>query len=354
MYISSVAMRQFRNYSDAEYRFAEGVTIITGSNGIGKTNILEALHIVATGKSFRDADDLLTQHDKTWWRITAEVDDVTRDIRFKDNQKSITINDKTYKRLSTHTTLPVVLFEPDHLLLIHGSPQSRRKYIDTVIATITPGYATILRRYERAMAQRNRLLKSPDIDHDQLFVWDVGLSELASKIVAARKKYIDEWNKSLSQHYQDISQNTDTISVTYSDESETHRYAQTLLSRLRESFDRDRMVGSTSHGPHRDDYMFFIGTNNMAHTASRGEIRTLLLALKYHEAEKLHILHNTPALFLFDDVFSELDELRQANVLAKHATHQIVITTTHVQPAQRKKYTVLDISSTKQPSQGSL
>ena len=344
MNISTLRLQQFRNYKDTSFTFADGVTVITGQNGVGKTNILEALHIVATGKSFRDPDDLLTQHNKDWWRITAEDTGTTRDIRYKDAQKSITINDNVFKRLSVNTALPVVLFEPDHLMLVHGSPQSRRKYIDTVIATITPGYATLLRRYERAMAQRNRLLKSPEIDHDQLFVWDVGLSELATKIVFARTQYIDGWNQTLTRHYGEISHSGNTITVAYSDTTPQERYTQTLLTKLRDSFDRDRLIGSTSYGPHRDDYTFFIDTKDMAHTASRGEIRTLLLALKYHEAEKLRVLHDSPALFLFDDVFSELDESRQANVLEKHAEHQIIITTTHVSNAQRKKYSVIDIS----------
>lgn len=343
MQISSVRLRQFRNYSNDTFRFAEGVTILTGNNGVGKTNILESLFVTATGKSFRDADDLLTMHGKDWWRITAEAEENTRDIKYQGGQKTITINDKVFRRLSPHTALPVVLFEPDHLLLVHGSPQSRRKYIDTVIATITPGYTTLLRRYERAMAQRNRLLKLPQVDQDQLFVWDVAMSELASKIVAVRTQYIEGWNTALTGHYQDISQDKDDISVRYSDTTPQQQYAHTLLTKLRDSFERDRLVGSTSHGPHRDDYTFYIDTNNMAHTASRGEIRTLLLALKYHEAERLRIVHDSPALFLFDDVFSELDEARQSNVLAKHTEHQIVITTTHVSAAQRKKYSVIDV-----------
>ena len=345
MNISTLRLQQFRNYQDATFTFADRVTVITGQNGIGKTNILEALHIVATGKSFRDPDDLLTQHNKDWWRITADYDGLTRDIRYKDTQKSFTINDKVFKRLSVNTALPVVLFEPDHLMLVHGSPQSRRKYIDNVISIITPGYATLLRRYERAMAQRNRLLKSPEIDHDQLFVWDVGLSELATKIVYARRQYIDGWNQTLTGHYQEISHSNDTINVTYSDTVSLDRYTQTLLTKLRDSFERDRLIGGTSYGPHRDDYIFSIDKKDMAHTASRGEIRTLLLALKYHEAEKLRTLHDSPALFLFDDVFSELDESRQANVLDKHKEHQIVITTTHVNAKQRKKYKIIELPS---------
>lgn len=330
MIISSIHLRQFRNHHNSEFKLDPKVTIITGKNGAGKTNILEAIYVAATGKSFRDPDESLTEHTKDWWRIEADTENEHRDVRYKDAQKTILINDKSFKRLGTAHTLPVVLFEPDHLQLVHGSPQSRRKYIDTIISTITPGYATLIRRYERVIAQRNRLLKSPHLDHDQLFVWDVALGELATKIVEQRLQYITRWNNSLSEHYQDISEKTDEIMVGYSEVVVVAHYTQKLLTKLRDSFDRDRMIGSTSHGPHRDDYTFYMNKKDMVHTASRGEIRTLLLALKYHEATQLEIMHKSSPLFLFDDVFSELDETRQSSIINKQSSHQIVITTTHV------------------------
>lgn len=343
MSITKIHLRQFRNNTDTTYDFSDGVTIITGKNGIGKTNILEALYVASTGKSFRDPDDQLTQHNKKWWRVVCTTDNEVRDIRYKDDQKSITINDKTFKRLSTQHSIPVVLFEPDHLMLLHGSPQSRRKYIDAAIAVITPGYATIVRRFERVLAQRNRLLKAPNLDQDQLFVWDISLSELATKIVEARQRYIEGWNHTLTIHYQDISGQKEQISVTYSDSTVPEKYTQSLLGKLRDTFDRDRAIGSTMHGPHRDDYTFYIDEKNMVHTASRGEVRTLLLAMKYHEAECLEKIHSTPALFLLDDVFSELDEARQASVLSRSSHHQIVITTTDLHHLDAKVYKAANI-----------
>lgn len=343
MSITKIHLRQFRNYTDTTYEFSDRVTIITGKNGIGKTNILEALYVASTGKSFRDPDDQLIQHNKTWWRVVCTTENEERDIRSKDGQKSITINDKTFKRLSTQHSIPVVLFEPDHLMLLHGSPQSRRKYLDASIAVVTPGYATIVRRYERVLAQRNRLLKSPQLDQDQLFVWDVSLSELATKIVEARRHYIDGWNERLTTHYQEISGQKEILSVSYSDVHPTEKYTQVLLGKLRDTFDRDRMIGSTMHGPHRDDYTFYINKKDMVHTASRGEVRTLLLAMKYHEADQLEKIHTTPTLFLLDDVFSELDEARQLSVLSRGSDHQIVITTTELHHLEAKMYKAANI-----------
>lgn len=343
MIISSIHLRQFRNHHDNLFDLDPKVTIITGQNGAGKTNILEAIYVAATGKSFRDPDESLTEHTYDWWRIEARTDSGEREVRFKDKQKTILINDKSFKRLSTQHTLPVVLFEPDHLQLIHGSPQSRRKYLDTTISLITPGYTTLLRRYERVLAQRNRLLKAAQLDHDQLFVWDVALSELATKIVEQRITYITGWNNTLTAHYQEISEQTDDIRVVYSDVVPPAQYTQRLLTKLRESFERDRMLGSTSHGPHRDDYTFYMNKKDMVHTASRGEIRTLLLALKYHEAEQLELLHKTAPLFLFDDVFSELDETRQSSIINKQSAHQIVITTTHIGNFHKLNFTKINL-----------
>ncbi|MEO5690994.1 MAG: DNA replication and repair protein RecF [Candidatus Saccharimonadales bacterium] len=334
MSISTIRLQQFRNYQDRTFEFSPGVTVITGNNGIGKTNILEALYIASLGKSFRDPDDLLTMHDQSWWRIEAHVDDTVRDVRYKDASKTITINDKSYKRLSPQVALPVVLFEPDHLMLVHGSPSMRRSYIDKQLAQYTPGYLTILRRYERVVAQRNKLLKHPHVDSDQLFVWDVSLAELATKIIIKRSELVYEWNDSLSGLYTAISDKVDTIRVDYS--TSPDNYSQRLLETLRRNLDRDRMIGTTSAGPHRDDMVFYLNDMNMEHNASRGEIRTLVLALKYHNAQQLETLYNTPPLLLLDDVFSELDETRQQKLLASYTRNQIVITTTHITEQLRR------------------
>ncbi len=335
MSISKIRLQQFRNYQDRTFEFSSGITVITGNNGIGKTNILEALYIASLGKSFRDPDELLTMHQTLWWRIEAQVDDTVRDVRYKDAAKTITINDKSFKRLSSQSSLPVVLFEPDHLMLVHGSPSLRRGYIDKQITQYTPGYQTTIRRYERVVAQRNKLLKSPHVDSDQLFVWDVSLAELATKIITKRIELVSLWNESLSELYAAISDKDDKIRVDYSTGAEN--YSQRLLETLRRNLDRDRMIGTTSAGPHRDDISFFLNDMNMEHNASRGEIRTLLLALKYHNATQLEELYGIPPLLLLDDVFSELDETRQQKLLASYTRNQIVITTTHITNGIRRK-----------------
>jgi DNA replication and repair protein RecF len=326
MIISNIELRQFRNYTHAQFDFSPGVTVITGNNGVGKTNILEALYVLALGSSFRDADPLLINHGCEGWRLTGVVDDNIREVRY-DGKKSYRINDTAYSRLPFRYHLPVVLFEPEDLLIVHGSPRLRRTYLDRLIAVITPGYAALLRRYERVIAQRNKLLKQQYLNHDSLFVWDISLAELATKIVEARQLYIDGWKSNLSTHYQLISESQDTIDINYhSIAFQPGQYTQSILHHLKTNIDRDVMTGITSVGPHRDDYEFLLNTRNMAHVASRGEVRTLLLSLVFYSAEVLHELHGEKPIVLLDDVLSELDSIRQRKVTDEF-TYQTVITT---------------------------
>lgn len=333
MHISSLRLQNFRSYTDREFTFDPSVTIISGPNGSGKTNILEAIHVVSTGKSFRDGDDELTRYDQPWWKLQGSFDAGQREVRYQDGVKSLIIEDGEHKRFSKSHRIPVVLFEPDDLYLIHGSPGARRKYIDAVIAAVTPGYATTLRRYERALAQRNRLLKSPRaVDEDELFVWDIMLAEQAELIIERRHQTIRDWNKTLSNIYATISDANTEITASYHSSISATHYKQSLLNHLRSSAEHDRMIGSTSSGPHRDDIEFYRDHKSFIATASRGEIRTLLLSLKYNEADNLRNCFSAQPIILLDDVFSELDSKRQQQIITSFEQHQIIISATHSLP----------------------
>lgn len=325
-------MRQFRSHSDKRFEFDSGITIISGPNGSGKTNILEAIYVLATSKSFRDNDEYLTQYDKEGWRIVGMVDGAQREMRYVDGVKSLTIDQKTYKRMPSLKRLPVVLFEPDDLMLIHGSPQHRRRYIDNCITAIQPSYASTLRRYDRIISQRNRLLKtSSSLDEDKLFVWDVLLTEQADIIARERQAYIEQWNNQLSEAYSLIANTPSDVSATYLSNPDTYSksYKQALINALKQRHERDLLVGSTSVGPHRDDYRFQLNSKDFITTASRGEVRSLVLALKQIEATQIEAKSQAPPLLLLDDVFSELDTKRQKYLALHYQKNQVIITTTH-------------------------
>ncbi len=334
MYLSKVHLKQFRSHADRVFSFDPGVTVISGPNGSGKTNILEAIYVLATGKSFRDSDEYLTQYTKNSWRVKGFVDDREREMRYTDNQRTFIDDGHNYKRFPVSGHLPVVLFEPDDLMLIHGSPQGRRRYIDMCITVLQPGYATVLRRYERTISQRNRLLKnSIKIDEDKLFVWDMLLTQQADVINRERLAYIAIWNQQLCEVYSQIAHKDSSLSVEYLSPIGTlsTNYKQALIHALKARYDRDIAVGATSVGPHRDDYRFLLNGKDFVTTASRGEVRSLVLALKQIEAIQMEQSTQSTPLLLLDDVFSELDTSRQEYLAKYYRNNQVIITTTHHQ-----------------------
>lgn len=329
MHISRIELAQFRSHHDAVFEFGPGVTVISGPNGSGKTNLLEAIYVIATGSSFRDRDEHLTEYNRDWWKITATLDDQTREVRYHSDMKQLRIGDKTLQRFSTKSRLPIVLFEPDDLMMIHGTPSGRRKYVDRLISGVTTGYTSTLRRYERIIAQRNALLRTPSLDHDALFVLDIMLAEHADTIVATRREVIKQWNQTLSANYSQLAGRPTDIHSRYQSHIPEHSYKQSLITALKTHLERDRLIGTTSLGPHRDDLEFMIDQQPFVTAASRGEIRSLVLSLVQFEAASLQQHYQSQPILLLDDVFSELDVTRQHQITEMLSDYQIIITSTH-------------------------
>jgi len=318
--------------SHDEYRLdlsPEG-TIITGANGSGKTSLLEAVYISLQGGSFRGSDGDILQKESPWWRIDVTLDDdqervIKSDPTKTTSRKQFTIDNKTTARIPAKLKHPVVLFEPEDLRLLHGSPAPRRQFIDRFITQLNPLYGTSLRKYERALKQRNNLLKSAHISDDQLFAWNVALAEHGSYIIEQRIAFIEQINQNLAELNRSIAGTHDDVSIHYS-----HTYIgdikQKLLNDLHLHLERDRYLGSTSVGPHRHDVLFAINTSPALSVASRGEARTIVLALKFLEVDIIEQLTDKTPIILLDDVFSELDASRQQLLTSQLKGHQIIIT----------------------------
>jgi DNA replication and repair protein RecF len=249
-------------------------------------------------------------------------------------EKNYLVNDKKTKRIPKKNIYPIVLFEPNDLFLFHGSPSKRRDYIDRFITQIDPQYTNILNRYEKALRQRNALLKQGITDTSKYFPWEVILSEYGASIVARRARLIEKINTLITKKYKTISNNKDVITI------ETHYTPLTYTSEqfledLSQSFNKDLIVKHTTVGPHRHDIYFKINNQPIEATASRGELRTTLLALKFIEAEIIEDIIKKKPIILLDDVFSELDEERQAQLLSLE--NQTIITTTEGYPAHQKR-----------------
>jgi DNA replication and repair protein RecF len=338
--VVKLAVQNIRSHSRYDIELSPSVTVITGSNGSGKTTLLESLYISLQGASFRGSDNEILRNNSPWWKIDILFDDQQkRTVKFDPSKtsgrKQFVIDSKNLYRMMPKHKYPVVLFEPEDLRLLHGSPSRRRQFIDRFISQLNPMYGIALRKYERALRQRNNLLKRFNTPSDQLFAWDIALAEHGSYIIEQRIAFIEQINTRLNDAYQEIAHSKDEVSVHYS-----HTYVgdikQKLLAELQAHIDRDRQLGNTSVGPHRHDIMFEFNNSPALSVASRGEVRTIVLALKFLEVEIIERLTDQKPLILLDDVFSELDIARQKALSDTIRTHQIVITTTHVLPGAKK------------------
>lgn len=330
MRIRKIGVQNFRSHDQKVLDLPLTTSLIIGKNGAGKTSLLEAVYVALQGSSFKGSDTDIVKRDAPWWRIDLELDDglvrtVTFDPSKSSGKKQFTVNGKKSYRLSVKDKYPVVLFEPEDLRLFHGSPSRRRSFIDSLVQQIDPMYGAILRRYDRALKQRNTLLKNPALSDEDLFVWNIALSDLGSKIIEKRIYAIELLNKTINAHYKDIAQTNDELSIHYS-HTIIDNSAQKLLRELESKMPYDKVVKYTSIGPHRHDVVFKFNGRPALSIASRGEVRTILLAIKRIEATMIEELTGYSPIVLLDDVFSELDETRQ-KLITQVGAQQIVTTT---------------------------
>lgn len=332
--LTDLRLQRFRSYRDQVFSLEPGVNIIVGPNASGKTNLLEALLVVCRGSSFRAKDAELIAFGAPWARIDAQGPAETRTIKYVPQanglvKKEFVINNQIFARLSHAKSLPVVLFEPNHLLLLHGSPEARRDYLDNLLEQLQPGYATIRRNYRRALAQRNALLKRGHTAIDQLFAWNIRLSDLGAHVARARHELVQELAPQLQTLYATLAPDRVVIvSAEYATMGDIEHYGSRLLQALerRQSIDVER--GFTTVGPHRDDLIITFDGRAGAEVASRGETRTVLLALKIIELKLLESIRDGKPLLLLDDVFSELDTARRRALTKVIDGYQACITTT--------------------------
>lgn len=329
--ITSIRLQQFRSYTDAAFEFNEKVNIIIGPNASGKTNLLEALLYVSQGNSFRSADKDNIQQDKDWARIDGvTITNQERIIKIlSDKSKKIHIDKKEYKKINQEQQIPIVLFEPSQIYLLTTSPDQRRAFIDTIVQQVDDSYQDQRNRYARALSQRNRLLKQTgERVQSSIFAWNLRLSELGSVIAQKRTKIINRMNEEITAAYQSIASNKDSLSVEYKTQQNMNDYASSMLRNLEISLNQDMQRGFTSFGPHRDDVQILINKNDIRGYASRGEVRTVFLALKSQEARLLKEHTKKLPILLLDDVFSELDGKRRQALTGFLKGHQSFITTT--------------------------
>jgi len=333
--LTNLRLQNFRSYKDARFAFGPGVNIIVGPNASGKTNLLEAVLVVAQGSSYRVKDPELVHFNSDWTRLDADLDEGNRIIKLQTVgpekvSKTFEIDGQQLARLTTVRTLPVVLFEPNHLLLLNSSPDLRRAFLDDLLEQTKPGFGATRRHYKRVLAQRNSLLKrNPTSLVEQLFVWNIRLSELGGQIVKERVGLVERFAERASELYGSLTGKEHDVQLLYQSRFEPANYESSLLHKLESSLDLDVARGFTAYGPHRDDLGVLIDNHPVQEAASRGETRTMVLALKIMELQLLEELRGQKPLLLLDDVFSELDSTRRHSLTGFLKSYQTFITTTN-------------------------
>ncbi len=336
MKINTVEIKNFRNIQNEKIELSPELTVISGMNGQGKTNILESIWMLTGAKSFRGAKDLqLISHGLDFATINAYTKEDEKNIRIiinkQDNTKTTRkaqINGVEYARAGKIAgVVTAIVFEPNHLKLIKSSPAERRNFIDTALCQLYPGYINLLRKYTRLITQKNSLLKqfyNISGAKDLLDVYNDSIAETGEKISLKRQSYINEIKEDIIKNYGDISQKKEKLSLEYNacfNENEN-----TLLKLIKQNEKKEIGAGHSLIGPHREDFTIKIDEKEARTFASQGQQRSAVLALKLAESSVFLNITGENPIMLFDDVLSELDDARQTYILNNIKNKQTVVT----------------------------
>lgn len=326
MIIKNINLVNFRNHDTYNLDCQKDTTLIIGKNGCGKTSVLEAIYILTQGKSFRATDPEILKRGKEFYRIELLKENGEKIISTYDGKnKTFNVLDKKTHRLTKKDKYPIILFLPSDLNLIHSSPSRRREYFDRFFSQLNEEYNNLIKKYDKAIHQRNELLKSPNPTKDALFSWNLLLAKYGTRINLLRNNFIDEINLEFNKIYYSIANHQDDIKIIY----ETDLIVGTeenYLKTLEQNYEKDIYLGHTSFGIHRDDIKFKFNHKDADGSASRGEVRSIMLALKFIEANMIFKYLQQKPIVLLDDVFSELDHERRNCLVKNFKDHQVIIT----------------------------
>ncbi|MDP4125557.1 MAG: DNA replication/repair protein RecF [Bacillota bacterium] len=322
MMIKGLRLQNFRNYQDESIQFTPGTNILVGDNGQGKTNILEGIHYLLTGKSYRvQREQELLRWEQNEFHLYGDFllsnHKVLLESHYRDKKKMVKINKVPCRRLSDFVgTINVIFFSPDDLIMIKGGPAERRRFLDLHIAQMNPGHVSLLNSYNKVIQQKSALLKSyveKSLKYTQLQLWNSQIIELGERIIRNRANLIN-CLQIISDHiYNDLSSKREKIQIMYHalgrktiDEAISD-LPRLLNEKLEQEVERQMVLV----GPHRDDVHILLNNKPARLYASQGQQRSLVLSLKLAELDLIRQEKGEYPLLLLDDVLSELDCFRR-------------------------------------------
>lgn len=317
--LEKIVISDFRNIRLQELEFSPNINCISGNNGEGKTNLLDAIYYLSMTKSaFASSDKFTFRHGTEEFSVAGTYrmeNGLSSRFALKMNakgEKKVRRDDKPYNKVSEHVgVLPVVMVSPSDISMISESGEERRRFVNAVLSQMDREYLISLQQYNRLLLQRNRMLKEPELDRSLLEVVDMRMAALAEPVYQARRRFVSDLKPIVTDYYRSVSGGSEQIDIEY--ESELDKAGLDQL--LEASFDKDRIFKYTTSGIQRDDFIFTMNGHPIRRCGSQGQQKSFLVSLKFAQYEIMKRNYGFAPILLLDDVFDKLDMNRISNLL---------------------------------------
>ena len=331
--LEKIVISDFRNILLQELEFSPNVNCISGNNGEGKTNLLDAIYYLSMTKSaFALSDKFNFRHGTEEFSLSGLYrmeNGLSSRFSVKmtsKGEKKMKRDEKQYGKVSEHIgVLPVVMVSPADISMVSDSGEERRRFVNAVLSQMDREYMTSLQQYNRLLLQRNKMLKDQDVDRGLLEVIDMRMAAFAEPVFQARKKFVEELTPIVQEYYKSLSGDSEQVSIEYDSELSKASLEQLLAA----SYDKDRVLKYTGAGIQRDDFLFKMNGHPIRRYGSQGQQKSFLVSLKFAQYELMKKNYGFAPVLLLDDVFDKLDMSRISNLLEMVASNdfgQIFIT----------------------------
>ena len=345
MKIENICLTNFRNYDNLNVTFSDVLNIIYGLNGSGKTNLIEAIYLLALSKSFRISNDkVLIKKGKIKAKVNGNVlknnDSNLYGVEITLDGKVVSINEEKKDKISDYISrINIVLFEPSNTMLISDAPSERRKLLNIEISQIYKEYLVILTNYQRILKQRNFYLRGMYVNgsytSEYLDILTRKLIEYGSVISKYRSNFVDNINKYITSNYESIA-GCGTLKVRYSSVYK-NKSQDELFKRYKDNYQKELSIGKTLEGVHHDDLVFLLDNNNLKECGSEGQRKNAIISFKLAEISVIKDIKGYYPILILDDLFSELDKVKISNLLSMLDRNvQTFITTTDLKNVSKK------------------